>query len=212
MRPQGFFKLASSFGAGLILWMAIILCPSRAVARETGPRLNLPGGCLVHAGEVVDLQWSAADSISELEIMLSLDGGRHYVRCISPELDPHRSHFLWRVPELGSRMLRMRIRFNRGGREIEGAPTPPLLALSSGELGPEPLGLPPLPGGHEPQTGGSRTETLSERSFEARQTSSPRPADAQETEGLGSPPPDSFPHESALARTFTPPRSIPLRA
>jgi len=213
MRSPGFFRLAHSSCAGLIVWMAIILCPSRALAHEAEPRLILPGGCLVRAGEVVDLQWSAADSISELEILLSVDGGRHYVRCISPQLDPSRAHFLWRVPELGSHVLRMRIRFNRGGRgEIEGAPTPPLVALSPSQTGPEPLGLPIFPAGHEPRTGGSRTETPDGRSFDARQTTSPRSENEHEEQAGTSLPGDSFPVHRALARAFTPPRSTPLRA
>jgi hypothetical protein len=193
-------------------WAAMILLSSPATAREAGPRLILPGGFLVRAGETVDLRWSEADSISELEILLSEDGGRHYARCISPQLDPHRSHFVWRVPEVGSRMLRMRIRFNRGGREIEGAPTPPLLALSPSQGGPEPLGLPSFPGSHAPRQAGSRSELPSGRSFEARQTSSPRSEHEQETAVEPLPSPDSFHRNSALAGTFTPPRSTPLRA
>jgi hypothetical protein len=202
-------RLADSLYAALIVWMGVVLCPSPALAREAEPRLSLPGGCVVRAGEVVDLQWSAADSISELEILLSVDDGRHYVRCISPELDPRRSNFLWRVPELGSRVLRMRIRFNRGGREIEGAPTAPLVASSAGQGGPEPLGL-PFAGGHESRPGGSRTETLGERSFEARQTSSPRPENEQQAQAIAMPRRESF--AFPIARTFSPPRCTPLRA
>jgi hypothetical protein len=206
------FRLSGALGAGLIVCVVMALCPSRVFAHENEPRLSLPGGCVVRAGEVVDLQWSAADSISELEILLSVDGGRHYVQCISPSLDPGRSHFLWRVPELGSRVLRMRIRFNRGGREIEGAPTAPLLALSPNQSGPEPLGLPSFPAGHEPRPGGSRTEMPDERSYEARQTSSPRPENGLERETSTSPLPASSPQHAAFARTFAAPRCTPLRA
>jgi hypothetical protein len=103
----------------------------------------------VRAGQLVDLRWSPADSIAELEILLSVDGGRHYSRCISPRLDPRKCGFVWRVPDLGSATLQMRIRFNRGGREIEGAPAAPLLVFAGGRDQAEPLALPPL-GGAEP--------------------------------------------------------------
>lgn len=113
-------------------------------SRRVEPRLILPGGHALRAGQLVDLRWAPADSVSELEILLSDDGGRTYARCISPRLDPRRCDFMWRVPRGSRQPLLMRIRFNRGGREIEGAPAAPL-DVSNGE--PDraiPLGLPPL--------------------------------------------------------------------
>ncbi len=108
------------------------------------PRLVLPGNHLVRAGEWIDLRWSKADSISELEILLSTDGGRHYSECVSPQLDPGRCEFLWRVPPLGSGSLWLRLRFNRHGQEIEGAPASPLTVLAGTRNEPQPLGLPPF--------------------------------------------------------------------
>src|ERR1044072_854343 len=128
-----------------------------AGARDNEPRLIIPGGHIVRAGQLIDLRWSPADSVSELEILVSLDGGRHYSVCISPRLDPRRCDFVWRVPRVGKAALRMRIRFNRGGREIEGAPTAPLYASADGQ--PEPLALPPAsgPAGERaPQSSGER--------------------------------------------------------
>jgi hypothetical protein len=108
------------------------------------PRLVLPGDRVVHAGQWIDLRWTPADSVSELEILLSLDGGRHYSLCVSPPLDPKRGCFSWHVPAIEGRALKMRIRFNRGGREIEGAPTAPFFVGGSDRGGALPLGLPPL--------------------------------------------------------------------
>ena len=204
-------RRAQGFCIGLLLWAAMVLGPSPAAAHETEPRLILPGGRLVHAGQVVDLSWSAADSISELEILLSVDGGRHYVECISPSLDPRRSHFVWRVPDLGNRVLRMRIRFNRGGREIEGAPTPPLLALST-RGGPEPLALPSATGERAPRQDSGRTEMPVGRSPETQPTTSPRFDDGGKAQTAASPSLDSSRNRTALARAFVPRRSTPLRA
>lgn len=120
------------------------------------PRLVLSGGCAVHAGQLLDLSWTAADSVSELEILVSFDGGRHYSQCISPELDPSCRGFRWRVPDVQASEIRLRIRYNRGGREIEGAPTTTMSVSGTG--GAEPLGLPPPGGESESRTpGGSRS-------------------------------------------------------
>ena len=110
---------------------------------EHEPRLILPGDRSVAAGEWIDLRWSEADDIRELEILLSVDGGRTYGQCITPQLDPDRHGFRWRVPDLAGGAVRLRIRFNRAGREIEGAPSEPV-AVTSGTAGRAPLGLPPM--------------------------------------------------------------------
>jgi hypothetical protein len=113
----------------------------------SAPRLVLPGSHAVHAGQWIDLRWTDADSIAEMEVLLSEDGGRHYEECVTPQLDPHSHHFLWRVPEREGGELRLRIRFNRGGREIEAAPEAPLQVVAGGASQPEPLALPPLAAG-----------------------------------------------------------------
>jgi hypothetical protein len=62
--------------------------------------------------------------------------------------------------------LRMRIRFNRGGREIEGAPTAPLRVVATDREPPQPLGLPPIEGStgtREPRPSGDRSESPGSR-------------------------------------------------
>jgi hypothetical protein len=148
--------------AGLLL----LACPAaragvdeREPAREREPRLILPGDRLVRPGEWIDLRWTRADDVLELEILLSLDGGRSYTICISPQLDPDRHDFLWQVPDLAGAALTMRIRYNVGGREIEGAPTGPLTVERGNRGHPQPLGLPPvaeLPAPRSPRSSGSQ--------------------------------------------------------
>jgi len=128
---------------------ALALCARPCVTQvveESEPRLILAGSHTVQPGQVVALQWTAADAVSELEILLSLDGGRTYPIWVSPRLDPKVHRFVWRVPSYAGCTLSMRIRFHRGGREIEGAPTHSIV-VARGEA--EPLGLPPLAAGPE---------------------------------------------------------------
>jgi hypothetical protein len=124
--------LALGPGAGLA---------SEVAEHESEPRLIVPEGSVVRAGQWIDLHWTAAESIVELEVLLSTDGGRTYSVCISPQMDPSQRHFVWQVPADAGAKPRLRIRYNRGGREIEGPPTRALEVMPGGEQ-PEPLGLP----------------------------------------------------------------------
>ena len=128
----------------VLVLLAVALCARPGLAQDvegSEPRLILPGSHTVQPGQLVALRWTAADAVSELEILLSLDGGRTYPIWVSSRLDPKIHRFVWRVPSYGGRTLRMRIRFHRGGREIEGVPTHSVV-VARGEA--EPLGLPPL--------------------------------------------------------------------
>src|SRR5262245_28283198 len=184
-----------------------------ASPRESEPRLTLPGTRVVRPGQWIDLRWSEADSISELEILLSRDGGRHYVECISPQLDPRRCHYTWRVPEIGKGELRMRIRFNRRGQEIEGAPSAPLM-VAGGLGGPEPLGLPPLA-----RDSGERSPRSSSRGQELARWAEPDVDDhlnaPRRARGPSRPTfltRDRRPAGSTCRTPFVAPRSTPLRA
>ncbi len=146
-RRSGPVALATALFAALAL---AAIAPSRAHASlaETTPAANAEtapasiaeaprilwrAGKLVRAGEMVEIHWSAPGStVDELEIQLSLDGGRHYNLRISPELDPRVGEFVWRVPNLASGDARVRLRYSRDGREIEGEPSPPF-RISAGE-------------------------------------------------------------------------------
>jgi hypothetical protein len=86
-----------------------------------GPHLNFSAGAEVRAGETIEIGWDDVDpSIDELELQLSLDGGRHYALRVSPELDPGDHRYRWRVPGLASGEARLRLRFHRDGRECDG--------------------------------------------------------------------------------------------
>lgn len=195
------------------------LVSSRARAeepwKESEPRLMLPGNRTVQPGELIELRWTPADSVSELEILLSLDGGRHYAMCISPQLDPRRCTFLWRVPQVASSALRMRIRFNRGGREIEGAPTGPLFVGPDGARQGEPLGLPPVTPAEREGGSGGRGETPTGRSalraIDAAEEEPPSLHRSSVSSALAASASEvRCPHAHQAA--FAPPRVLPLRA
>jgi len=190
--------------------------PERAAAStrpESEPRLTLPGNHVVRPGQWIDLRWSEADSISELEILLSRDGGRHYVECITPRLDPRQCHYVWRIPEIGKGELRMRIRFNRRGQEIEGAPSAPLVVAAGRSGVPEPLGLPPLARG-----AGERLPRAPSRGQELARWAGPdfaddrdRPARARRSSFPAVSANDERPGGAICNSAFLAPRSTPLR-
>lgn len=128
---------------------------THAHAEGHDPCLRLPVSAGVRPGDLVTFHWERSDtSISELEILLSLDGGRRYTECVSPRLDPRTGEYLWRVPNLGVARMRFRIRFNRGGREIEGEPSAMLCVLVHPS---DPIDFPAPPPAAEAETaGGSR--------------------------------------------------------
>jgi len=130
---------------------------------RTAPRLELPGALTARAGQELELRWTAADSVRELEILLSTDGGRTYTECTPPRLDPAAGSVRWCMPRGEAGSLRLRIRYNRGGREIEGSPVR-LVRAGSGDDADAPLAL-PLAGGaatDAPARGGRTTGPTSE--------------------------------------------------
>jgi len=217
LRPLALpFRIALAMLACACALATLAVSRARADGETSEPRLMLPGYRAVQAGGLVELRWTPADEIRELEILISLDGGRTYPVCISPQLDPRTCSFLWRVPRLGPSTVHMRIRFNRDGREIEGAPTGPLLVGPGAGREAEPLGLPPSsPGEREPGSSGGRSESPGGRAA----TGAVSPADDEplplrrttEIRALGSSA-TRVPSPNATSETFAPPRTPPLRA
>ncbi len=119
-------------------FVAVSVTHAHAVGPDPGLRLPRCDG--VRPGDVVTFRWDPSDrSITELEILLSVDGGRHYTEWVSPRLDPRSGVYRWRVPDLGVARMYFRIRFNRGGHEIEGASAEMICAL---DRQPDPCDLP----------------------------------------------------------------------
>ena len=82
-------------------------------------------GATLHGGELVEIRWSGIPpEVEEVELLLSVDGGRHFSLRLTEELDAHSRSFLWRVPNLISDGAALELRMGNGGREVESAPGP----------------------------------------------------------------------------------------
>ncbi len=71
----------------------------------------------LRAGEVVEIRWESPPAdVEEMELLLSIDDGRHFTLRISPEIDPGTRRFRWRVPNLGTETARIAMRVGREAR------------------------------------------------------------------------------------------------
>lgn len=118
----------------LVAWL-----PARA--EPDGGRVLSPGtGEALVAGQVVEVVWSPfPDDVEELEILLSIDGGRYFPLRLTPQMDPRSGSFLWVVPRVAAQAARLRIRFGRDGEEIEGEPGAPFSIFLPPALRPAPF-------------------------------------------------------------------------
>jgi hypothetical protein len=103
---------------------ALLSCAAMAMRADVGPLIVEPAaGQRVAAGDVVHVRWGnaavAADgraAVEEQELLLSLDGGRHF-RLVTRRLDPSARDYVWVVPQLpsGEAILALRV----GGEDGE---------------------------------------------------------------------------------------------
>ena len=95
----------------------VLLLPFRAAHADPGVRLlSLPRD--VGAGDVIEIHWDAlAANANEMELVLSLDGGRHFDLHVSPQLEPRLGRFVWRVPNLSTDQARLALRIGIRDRE-----------------------------------------------------------------------------------------------
>jgi hypothetical protein len=77
-------------------------------------------GQVLYPGQNVRVEWTAVlphiDTTGcEMEVWLSLDGGRTFTTCITPILDPRARFFYWTVPNLSTNAAVLDIRFGCEG-------------------------------------------------------------------------------------------------
>ncbi|HTO75039.1 MAG TPA: hypothetical protein VMQ61_03095 [Thermoanaerobaculia bacterium] len=101
--------------AGLVL--ALLSCAAAAMRAEDRPLILEPAaGQRVLAGDAVRVRWSDVPAdVEEQELLLSLDGGRHF-RLVTRRLDPSARDYRWVVPNLASAeaVLALRVGDQRG--------------------------------------------------------------------------------------------------
>jgi hypothetical protein len=77
-------------------------------------------GQVPYPGQKVKVEWKSVlphiDLMGcEMELFLSLDGGRTFNMCITPILDPKAKYFYWTLPDLPSNAAVLDIRFGCDG-------------------------------------------------------------------------------------------------
>jgi hypothetical protein len=78
-------------------------------------------GQILHPGQRVRIQWK--DTLPnvryvawcEMEVWLSVDGGRTFAMCITPILEPKATYFDWTVPNTPSNAAVLDVRFGCDG-------------------------------------------------------------------------------------------------
>ena len=108
---------------GLIAFAGFCLFAATAIARPvvfTVPRL----GQTLQGGSVVEVSWTGVPaSADEVELLLSLDGGRRVAVRLTEQLSSGDRSYLWRVPNLSARRAALILRMGIEGREVESAPS-----------------------------------------------------------------------------------------
>jgi len=101
---------------------AFLLAARALVGEDRAVFLSTPGATL-EAGQRVEISWSlpevGSDSFSEMELVLSLDGGRTFPVRVTRELDPKTRSLSWRVPALPA--LHARLALRGGDRDAPAA-------------------------------------------------------------------------------------------
>jgi hypothetical protein len=102
------------------VWLigAFAALASRPAAGDA-PAFSSPRpAAVLEAGTSVTVAWSVAAAAvpptGEMELLLSLDGGRSFPVRLTRDLDPRTSALLWRVPELPTGHARLALRSGEG--------------------------------------------------------------------------------------------------
>ncbi|HSB35902.1 MAG TPA: hypothetical protein VLH41_03445 [Thermoanaerobaculia bacterium] len=108
---------------GPSLALAACLLASASASRAESPAFLSPAaGAPLLSGTTVTVQWSpgaAPDDIREMELVLSLDGGRSFDLRVTGEIEPGVTRVAWRVPEISARNARLALRAGAGSRDSE---------------------------------------------------------------------------------------------
>jgi hypothetical protein len=115
-------KTSARFVVTLFL-IAFAFAPSRMFAMPAPPPnmsftlISPKAGQVLYPGQKVKVEWetSSMNSINctdcEMELWLSLDGGRTYIMQITPSMDPRTTFFYWIVPNTPTNSAVIDIRF-----------------------------------------------------------------------------------------------------
>lgn len=113
-------KRPAAGALAVVAALAAAVVVARPALGYGGRVLSPSDGQVVTAGEIAVVRWSAlAPDVEELELLLSLDGGRSYSLRLTPQLAPGSGSFHWLVPNLPTEHARIRVRYGRRGAECD---------------------------------------------------------------------------------------------
>jgi len=105
-----------------VLASAFFGCAVAALAQARPAELLEPvRGARLEPGAIVRVSWTLGASgereFDEMELVLSLDGGRSFPLRVTREVSPAEDSVLWRVPRLPSEHARIALRAGRGEKK-----------------------------------------------------------------------------------------------
>ncbi len=124
-----------------VLAASVLAAPLPAQAgRDEGRILSPSDGESLVAGQAFEVRWSPLPAdVEEMEFLLSVDGGRFFPFRLTPRIDPRSGSFVLSVPRIDAASARLRIRFGRNGREIDGESSATFSILDSPLIPPAPF-------------------------------------------------------------------------
>ena len=105
------------------IWGVLVLCALGVSSAQGAESARLtadvrPGGSL-RAGDITTLRFAVGLETEEMEVLLSLDGGRTFQLRVSREMSPGTNEIRWRVPNLPTAAARLALRArDRGDAEV----------------------------------------------------------------------------------------------
>ena len=113
--------------AGFVVTLVLLVftfAPSRMLGTPPPPPSFSPtlisptAGQVLYPGQKIKVEWTTSmpnpikwPSYCEIELWLSLDGGRTYTMRITPSMDPNTRFFYWTVPNTPTNSALLDIRF-----------------------------------------------------------------------------------------------------
>jgi hypothetical protein len=114
MKNRGFFVMM--FAVALSFAPQFSDTSSAASDKYSAQLISPTAGQVLYPGQQVTVEWTATIPKTEaggceMEVWLSLDGGRSFTLCLTPHLDPHAKYFYWTVPNTPTNAAVLDIRF-----------------------------------------------------------------------------------------------------
>jgi hypothetical protein len=123
-RGAGADRRLPGFRGASLLALLVLAAPASAAR----PAVRIVGaGAALSAGQGVVVAWEGLPpDVDEVELLLSVDGGRRFPLRLTRSLDPAPGSFTWVVPALSTASARVRLRLGRAGcDEEESEPSDP---------------------------------------------------------------------------------------